>query len=106
MSKNSHINTVKNLGETIMPNEMTRPDLDSTSKGRSETDKVRLNLVLSGELSRVLDEIADSASATRTDVIRQALALINVAHRAKKEGRHIGLVVDQSKLDTEIVGLL
>lgn len=73
---------------------------------RAENDKVRLNLVLSRELSGLLDEIADSASASRTDVIRQALALMNVAHRAKKEGRHIGLVDDRTKLDSEIVGLL
>jgi len=31
---------------------------------------------------------------------------MKVAHNAKKEGRHLGLVSDARKLDTEIVGLL
>jgi hypothetical protein len=39
-------------------------------------------------------------------VIRQVLALIKVAHEGKKEGRHLGLVTDPKRLDTEIVGLL
>lgn len=72
----------------------------------STTDKVRLNLQVSQELNRTLEEIAESAGSNRTDVIRQALALMKVAYTAKKEGRHIGLVSDPRKLDTEIVGLL
>jgi metal-responsive CopG/Arc/MetJ family transcriptional regulator len=70
------------------------------------SQKVRLNLQVSQELSQTLDEIADSAGGNRTDVIRQALALMKIAHNAKKEGRYLGLVRDRSKLDTEIVGLL
>jgi predicted transcriptional regulator len=69
-------------------------------------EKVRLNLQVSRELSNVLDEIAESSGGNRTDVIRQALALMKVAHDAKKDGRHLGLVSERSKLDTEIVGLL
>jgi metal-responsive CopG/Arc/MetJ family transcriptional regulator len=69
-------------------------------------EKVRLNLQVSQELSNVLDEIAESSGGNRTDVIRQALALVKIAHEAKKEGRHLGLVSERSKLDTEIVGLL
>jgi metal-responsive CopG/Arc/MetJ family transcriptional regulator len=69
-------------------------------------EKVRLNLQVSQELSQVLDEIAESSGGNRTDVIRQALALMKVAHTAKKEGRYLGIVKERSKLDTEIVGLL
>ena len=70
------------------------------------TSKLRLNLLLSPELNRVLAEIADDTGSTRSDVIRQALALMKVAHQGKKEGRHLGLVMDPTRLDTEIVGLL
>lgn len=69
-------------------------------------EKIRLSLQVSQELNQVLEEIAESTGSNRTDVIRQALALMRVAHNAKKEGRHIGLVSDARKLDTEIVGLL
>ncbi len=69
-------------------------------------DKVRLNLQVSSELNDVLEEIADNSGSTKTDVIRQALALMKVAHNAKKNGKHLGLVADADKLDTEIIGLL
>jgi predicted transcriptional regulator len=69
-------------------------------------DKVRLNLQVSAELNGVLEEIADSSGTSKTDVIRQALALMKVAHNARKNGKHLGLVGDADKLDTEIVGLL
>ena len=70
------------------------------------TDKVRLSLQVSQELNQTLEEIADSTGTNRTDVIRQALALMKVAHTAKRDGRHLGIVFDAKKLDTEIVGLL
>jgi len=70
------------------------------------TEKVRLSLQLSPELNSLLESIAEDSFSTKTDVIRQGLALIDIAHRAKREGKHIGLVKDPSKLDTEIVGLL
>jgi metal-responsive CopG/Arc/MetJ family transcriptional regulator len=69
-------------------------------------ETLRFNLQMSQELSQVVDQIAESAGSNRTDVFRQALALMQIAHTAKKEGRHIGLVSDRSKLDTEIIGLL
>jgi predicted transcriptional regulator len=68
-------------------------------------EKVRLNLQVSNELNNVLEEIADSNGSTKTDVIRQALALMKVAHQAKRTGKHLGVVADPDKLDTEIVGL-
>jgi hypothetical protein len=72
----------------------------------SGAEKIRFNLQVSKELNGVLEQIAADTGGTRTDVIRQALALMKVAHTAKKEGRHLGLVKDRSKLDTEIIGLL
>ena len=69
-------------------------------------EKVRLNLQVSSELNAVLEEIAEDSGSNKTDVIRQALALMKVAHHAKRNGKHLGLVADPDKLDTEIVGLL
>ena len=69
-------------------------------------EKVRLNMQVSLELNQVLERIAEDTGATRTDVIRQAVALMKVAHDAKQGGRHVGIVDDAKKLDTEIVGLL
>lgn len=69
-------------------------------------DKVRLNLQVSAELNQMLESIAEDTGTQRTDVIRQALALMKVAHEAKRKGKRIGLVSDPEKLETEIVGLL
>lgn len=68
--------------------------------------KVRLNLQVSAELNQMLETIAEDTGAQRSDVIRQALALMKVAHEARRNGKHIGLVSDPQKLETEIVGLL
>jgi len=69
-------------------------------------DKIRMNLQVSSELNDVLDKIAGETGTNRSDVIRQALALMKVAHEAKRNGKRLGLVTDPSKLETEIVGLI
>jgi predicted transcriptional regulator len=69
-------------------------------------EKVRLSVQLSPDLNRELEELAESTGTNRTEIFRQALALMLVAHTAKKEGRHLGIVSDAGKLDTEIVGLI
>lgn len=69
-------------------------------------DKVRLNLQVSSDLNDMIEHIADQTGTNRSEVIRQALALMKVAHEAKEKGKHIGLVSDPDKLDTAIVGLL
>jgi len=69
-------------------------------------EKIRMNLQVSSELSDVLDKIAGETGSNRSDVIRQALALMKVAHEAKQNGKRLGLVTDPAKLETEIVGLL
>jgi metal-responsive CopG/Arc/MetJ family transcriptional regulator len=71
---------------------------------RRET--VRMNLQVSAELNELLEKIADETGSNRSEVIRQALALMKVAHEAKQKGKRIGLVTDPAKLETEIVGLL
>jgi len=73
---------------------------------REKDKKVRMNLQVSAELNELLERIADDTGTNRSDVIRQALALMKVAHEAKRKGKHIGLVSDPGRLDTEIVGLL
>jgi Ribbon-helix-helix protein, copG family len=91
------------------PGTSHRDLLNNRARGKRRfemADKVRLNLQLSQELNKTLDEISESTGSNRTDVIRQALALMKVAHEAKRKGKHLGLVSDADKLDTEIVGLL
>lgn len=65
-----------------------------------------MNLQISSEVSKILSTIAEETGSNRTEVVRQAWALMKVAHDAKRRGMHIGLASDPTKLDTEIVGLL
>lgn len=71
-----------------------------------QAEKVRLNLQVSSELNDALEEMASSSGSTKTEIIRQAFALMKFAHTAKKNGKHLGVVSDPNKLDTEVVGLL
>lgn len=66
---------------------------------------IRLNLQVSEQLNKELEKIAESTGSNRTEVIRQALALMKIAHQACRDGQYLGLVSDQSKLDTELNGL-
>jgi len=69
-------------------------------------EKVRLNLHLSQDVFQTLEQIAEDTGASRGNVIQQALFLMKVAHQAKRDNLHIGLVKDASNLDTEIIGVL
>jgi metal-responsive CopG/Arc/MetJ family transcriptional regulator len=80
---------------------MEKPERTEKSEG-----KVRVNLQVSAELNDMLEEIANETGSNRTEVIRQALALMKVAHEAKRRGKRVGFVSDPDKLETEIVGLL
>ena len=68
--------------------------------------KTRLNLEVSPELYADLQRIAGDSRTSMTNVFRVAFALYKVCHQAKKDGLHIGLVSDPSKLDREFVGLI
>lgn len=69
-------------------------------------EKVRLSLQVTEELNHLLEEMAEDAGTTKSDVLRQALALMKAAREGKKHERHLGFVSDPRKLETEIVGLL
>ena len=78
----------------------------ATEKETKRKETVRMNLQVSAEINELLEKIADETGSNRSEVIRQALALMKVAHEAKQKGKRIGLVSDPEKLETEIVGLL
>jgi predicted transcriptional regulator len=69
------------------------------------TEKVRLTVDVSKELNQILENIAKETGGTKSDIFRKAVALLDVAHKAKKEGKRIGIARDRATLETEIVGL-
>jgi predicted transcriptional regulator len=63
--------------------------------------KVRMNLEMSEESYSKLENLAGTLHTSKSDVLRRALALIDYAVEAAKDGKKFGLSVN-GKLDTEI----
>jgi hypothetical protein len=74
------------------------------AKGTRANEPARLNIVLSKDVAAALEEIANATESTKTAVIRQAIALMKLAHDEKKKGRHFGFSSSSENLETEIVG--
>lgn len=67
----------------------------------------RLSVNINEDLDNLINEIANDANISRTDVIRRALAVMKAFRQQKAAGRpHIGFVSDPRKLDAEIVNVL
>ena len=94
----------KNKESAISPIESLVTKFAAKKAALANDEPARLNLALSRELANVVEELAMSTDTTKTAVIRQAIALMRLAHEEKKKGRHLGFVSDSSRLDTEIVG--
>jgi predicted transcriptional regulator len=66
---------------------------------------IRLSLVLSPELNSTLEDLAKQIHGTKSDVLRKAIALMELAVRAKSEGRRIGIAKPDEELAIEVVGI-
>lgn len=67
---------------------------------------VRVNMVLSDELNREIENAATESETTKSEILRKALQLYLAARDGKQRGLKVGLVEPRTeKLQTEIVGL-
>jgi predicted transcriptional regulator len=69
------------------------------------TDKVRLSLDVSPELNQTLEELATKIHGSKSDVLRKAIVLMELAVEAKEKQQKLGIVDKDRRLVTEIVGL-
>lgn len=69
------------------------------------TEPVRLSLVVSPELNERLEQLASSAHVSKSEILRKAIALYDVAAEARVEKKRIGILDQNKQLVTEIVGL-
>jgi hypothetical protein len=76
----------------------------STESG-SRNNRVRLNLVITKQLDDMLEKLADENGTNKSEILRKALALFEVANEAKEQGNRLGVVSKDRQLLTEIVGL-
>ncbi len=74
-------------------------------QNKPEKEKVRLSLDISPELNKLLEDLAATTGGTKSDVLRKAIALMEVAVDARRRGLKLGLAEKDQTLATEIVGL-
>jgi predicted transcriptional regulator len=66
-------------------------------------EMIHFNLDLSPELNETLEEMARKIGGTKTDVLRQAIALMQIVVTAKEQGRKFGIAEVDQPLATEIL---
>ncbi|HEV7858499.1 MAG TPA: ribbon-helix-helix domain-containing protein [Pyrinomonadaceae bacterium] len=72
---------------------------------KNEKEKVRLSLDISPELNELLEQLAGWTGSTKSEVLRKAIALMEVAVEAKRQGKKFGIAEKDQQLSTEIIGL-
>lgn len=76
--------------------------LEGRANARAE---VRLSLVVSPELNETLEELAERSHSSKSDVLRKAIALFDVAAQAKQKDQRVGILDRDDKVVKEIVGI-
>jgi hypothetical protein len=74
-------------------------------KASEKGTKIRLTLDVSQELNKTLNELADNGNTTKSDILRRAIALMELAVQAQKEGGKVMFVNNDKSETKEIVGL-
>lgn len=75
------------------------------SRDKPVKEKVRLSLDISPELNELLETLATTTGGTKSDVLRKAIALMEVAVEAKRQGKKFGIAEKDQPLATEIIGV-
>lgn len=66
---------------------------------------VRFSMDMSQELSEKLEQLAEKKNTTKSEVLRRAIALFDVAVEAEASGKKLGIADKDRMLETEIIGL-
>ena len=66
---------------------------------------VRLNITISTDLAQVLDRMTEESQQSKSEVLRKALTLFELARDGRREGKKLALVDREGQVTTEIVGL-
>ena len=79
--------------------------MESKNSTTQSQDKVKLSLFVSPQLNESLESMAQESGSTKSDVLRKALALFEVASEARRDGNRIGILTKDRQVVTEIVGV-
>ncbi len=70
-----------------------------------EKERIRLSLDVSPELNNLIEDLARRTDGSKSDVLRRAIALMDVAVQANERGLKVGVADRGETLSTEFVGL-
>jgi predicted transcriptional regulator len=68
-------------------------------------ERVRVSFEMPVEMNKTLDKLAESLDSTRTDILRKAIALLQVVAEGKAKGQQLALVDKQDQVTSKIIGL-
>jgi hypothetical protein len=88
--------------------ELARDTHVHAPKDESERDtrKIKLSIEVTPELNRVIERIADATGATKSEAVRKAIVLLDVAVEAKEKGERLFVAAEPPPgASREIVGL-
>jgi len=69
-------------------------------------EPIRFSLIVSSELNELLEDLARAGQTTKSDVLRRAIALFDIAIEARRKNKRLGIFDQDNNLEIEIVGLL
>jgi Arc/MetJ-type ribon-helix-helix transcriptional regulator len=70
------------------------------------SNKIKLSLEVSPELNQALETLVQKhAGSTKSEVLRKAIALMQVAVEAREQGKKIGITEKDQPLGTELIGI-
>ena len=81
------------------------PSSVSESEDQGKPRKIRLTVDINSRLNDILTKLSNETGTSKSEIFRRAVALFDVAHEARNEGKHIGIADDQNKLDREFIGI-
>lgn len=69
--------------------------------------KVRMNIEVSEDVAKFLEQLAVDENTTKTEIVRRALSVMKAYKKQKALGRsHMGFTALPNQLDAEIIGIL
>lgn len=75
------------------------------SRAKWGSDKIRLSLEVSKETDDLLVRLASDMNCSKSEVLRKAIALMEIATQAKQAGKKFGIARPDQELATEIIGI-
>jgi predicted transcriptional regulator len=79
--------------------------MTNSATDRQPREPVRLSLAVSPELNEKLEALAAQSYSTKSDVLRRAIALLDVAQDAKSKQKKLAILNQDRSVDAEIVGI-